>query len=515
MSTKIVPGTTETVVVPDHPIFSTARPKFGTPDSVDAVAAKVQALPGWEGEEGARSRLILGPGMIQVSRHDPARAARTAERAADPFHLWRERWTKGDGTEYAHESVRTSRPVIWGQHTLGPVCAETCGHDSCWSAVAGLPRPFGPSCEGPCQHDSCQIVARYRTRGTVTAWSAKSRARMVKKLASLDYRPLFEPEGLTKNTYAPAMLTLTYPGGHLEDCDGKRFGMACRGCGWLRTAPTAAEPKAHLDTLKRRYLRDWGRRLIGVWKREFQVRGAPHYHILMLPPHGTAACTDVLTGQRRQMGFRDWIAHTWTAIAGPENFEGQLRMLEVHQRGAIDFAEGMRATDPRRLAVYFSKHGSFSSKEYQNEAPVEWTQAGGSVGRYWGVWGLKPATVTVEVSPDQGLAAARTLRRWSRANGYRKPGRLVIKSRWHAVDPATGEMKRLQRMSDCPAGWDLHEERYPAEIPGPKVYYVRRDLGYVVVNDAPAFMTEMVDYVNQFYAAPAQPKPAKPTKARP
>ena len=59
--------------------------------------------------------------------------------------------------------------------------------------------------------------------------------------------------------------------------------------------------------------RAWKRKLIGVWKREFQRRGAPHYHILMVPPHGTV----------NGLGFREWLSQTWASIVGAQRCEGE------------------------------------------------------------------------------------------------------------------------------------------------------------------------------------------------
>lgn len=280
-----------------------------------------------------------------------------------------------------------------------------------------------------------------RTGACVTSWSAKSRARMVKVLGQLDYAPLFDGGGV------PAMLTLTYPGE------------------WESVAPNAAAATKHVRAFAERFQRHYGKRLVGVWKREFQRRGAPHYHILMVPP----APVD---GE----SFRAWASRNWAAVVAHPDPEQRRR----HERAGtgLDYAEGMRAKDPKRLAVYFSKHGSYADKEYQNEAPALWVESG-SVGRYWGVWGLDKAIAEVEVTRDQADATARVLRRWARANGYVAP-REVWRSSDREVDTETGEVQRKWRRRKV--------RRRVKRMPG--------RLGFVMVNDGPAFVSQLARYLD-------------------
>ncbi|MFC7650299.1 hypothetical protein ACFQX6_65755 [Streptosporangium lutulentum] len=81
----------------------------------------------------------------------------------------------------------------------------------------------------------------------------------------------------------------------------------------------------------------------------------------------------------------------------------------------IDYAEGLKARDPKRVAVYFTKHGAFQAKEYQHCVPEEWREPGQGPGRFWGYWRLERRTAIVEVTPDQAVQAARIARRWARA----------------------------------------------------------------------------------------------------
>jgi hypothetical protein len=252
----------------------------------------------------------------------------------------------------------------------------------------------------------------------ITSWSAKSRANMTKTLCQLDYTPL-----LADPTRVPAMLTLTYPGD------------------WLTVAPNGNATKKHLKALRKRYRRAWREDLICVWKLEFQGRGAPHFHLLMVPPHGQS---------RDGLTFWAWISLNWAEVVDhpdPEQFARHLRAGT-----GLDYREGLRSKDPKRIAVYFTKHGSFRAKEYQNCVPEPWREPGQGPGRFWGYWGLQPARVGVLVLPQVGIAAGRILRRWASAQCATHE---VIRTR---VNQSTGRVhvhtrrKRVRRMPNN-RGW--------------------------------------------------------------
>ena len=101
-------------------------------------------------------------------------------------------------------------------------------------------------------------------RGDIRGWSRKSRARMISSLSELDLAPLYMSADF------PAMVTLTYPGD------------------WKTVAPDGAVVKGHLQAFFKRYRRSWGEDLKCIWKLEFQRRGAPHFHLLLVPPVGRA-----------------------------------------------------------------------------------------------------------------------------------------------------------------------------------------------------------------------------------
>ena len=241
----------------------------------------------------------------------------------------------------------------------------------------------------------------------ISGWSRRSRARMVATMAELDLAPLLMQQD------EPAMVTLTYPGE------------------WEAVAPHGPAVKAHLRAFFKRFERAWGMPWRGVWKLEFQRRGAPHFHLLMVPPSGLASSQrraeylaklaqweeGLLARKpywRDQVGdglrFRAWLSLTWADIvAHPDPVE---RMRHEQAGTGVDYSEGQRARDPKRAAVYFGKHGSFAAKDYQHSVPESWLASKQSVGRFWGYRGLKKVHGAATIDFDTMILLGRTLRRY-------------------------------------------------------------------------------------------------------
>lgn len=340
--------------------------KYPSADLVGLAARLIPAAAPWDGRsEGPRWRVTVSPGSVSIGSHDPAKAERTAERAA----------------------ART---------------------------------------RGPHLGDSTK-------RGRVVGWSPRSRSRMIRVLAELDYAPLLMPGAV------PGMVTLTAPG-YCSRCQAQARDhpgepVACTT--WTKTLGSADAFKAAVKVLRKRWARAWGLPLIGIWKLEFQRRGAPHLHVFTVPPIGTAA-----VGKRPSVGaglaFTAWLSVVWADIvAHPE-----LAVRRAHELAGtgVDFREGLRATDPRRLAVYFSKHGTYEVKSYQDSPPAAWSTNG--TGRIWGYWGLLPSRTVVEVSLEDAIATARLLRRWERSKGV-----VITRPVWRARrrDAATGAVIEWRR----------------------------------------------------------------------
>lgn len=235
----------------------------------------------------------------------------------------------------------------------------------------------------------------YVSRKAITEWSKKSRSNMVARFASLDYSPMLADPGKLA-----VMITLTYPGD------------------WLTVAPTSKHAKNHLRAFGKRFERAFKQPLYGLWKAEFQRRGAVHFHIFCVAPVPLQE-------------FREWVANTWCSIVNHPHEEQ--RASHKKAGTAVDVAPAAFIGDVRLIAVYFSKHSSpgLAFKNYQNKAPDEWIRSG-SVGRFWGYWKLKPEESEAQLSEEEAIQIARLLRRWFRSKRFVRKVR-VIRSNQNGV----------------------------------------------------------------------------------
>jgi hypothetical protein len=285
----------------------------------------------------------------------------------------------------------------------------------------------------------------------ITEWSRKSRAAMCRTFAELDYTPLVECGRV------PAMVTLTYPGD------------------WEAVAPDGASVKRHMILWRKRFKREWDEPARYIWKLEFQRRGAPHIHLWMAPPHALG---------RSGRKFRDWLSQEWADIVDHPDPEQRKRHLLAGT--AIDILNGLRACDPKRLAIYFTKHSApnqLSDKEYQHIVPEAWQQPGHGPGRFWGVHGLQRATAVVEIAQDAYLTARRILRRWSRSQAIYGDGARQFPT---AVVPRTAcvGVRRVDSQTGKVGYRRLRRRRVLCNQGGLAG-------GYALVNDGPAFASQL------------------------
>lgn len=305
----------------------------------------------------------------------------------------------------------------------------------------------------------------------ITGWSAKSRANMIKTLAMLDYAPMFESGGI------PAMLTLTYPGcstdAVLEDREAGRRHECDDRCASRQAAPDGKTVKRQMRAFRERFKRTWGDPR-AVWKLEFQRRGVPHLHMFLAVPRGKTKDGET---------FNQWVSRTWTEVLLIADDEERAK----HQAAGtgVDYSEGMKAADPQRLAVYFTKHGSAQQggvKEYQNEVPEDF----GDVGRFWGYWKLDKAVQTVDVEREYTVATARVLRKWHAAKRLTRRQKV-----WRQkVNKQTGEIRWVRR-------WTTR-----------KTKRFRGTSGFITANDAPALLSELARFLDQVETG-AQARKAK------
>lgn len=320
-------------------------PSFPAPADVEAAAAAFPRWP-WLHEPGPVHRLFIAPGVLRLESADLEKRYFTEQRARrrDP--------------EISREAIVNA---YWSERGEDPSYAQG---------------PAPPS-------------------RRVLYWSDKSRSRMIRVFAELDYTPVVIPGRI------PGLVTLTLPGD------------------WLTVAPDAKAWKKLRDKFAKRWARAWGEPPTGIWKTEFQRRGAPHWHFFTSVPVGARAGELRMLGKRYRPAvgdgllFRQWLSAVWADVVNhpdPEEYR-------KHLAAGTNFDAGLNFTDPKRVAVYFAKYSVSADKEYQNMPPPEWRGPGEGVGRFWGYWGLQRATVAVRVTPDERVTMARTLRRYARARG--------------------------------------------------------------------------------------------------
>ena len=144
---------------------------------------------------------------------------------------------------------------------------------------------------------------------------------------------------------------------------------------------------------------------------------------------------------------RTWIARNWYEVVGSGDERHRLAGT------AVDWSEGMRMRDANRAAAYFTGYsaGKQDHKSYQDEAPQDWANDNGSVGRWWGVMGMKPTTAEARLTSRDVIETKRLLRGVLRAQKRTK----VYTTR--RVDRFTGEIRyrksrRRYRLSSLVGG---------------------------------------------------------------
>lgn len=301
-------------------------------------------------------------------------------------------------------------------------------------------------------------------RREITGWSRKSRRNMVLALCEIDYLPMFN-----STMAVPAMVTLTYPGD------------------WLTVAPDGRTAKEHLQEFFHRYRRAWGTDLLCVWKLEFQRRGAPHFHLMMVPPTGRAHSRSDAVGTGLE--FKHWLSVVWADVVDHPDAGEYANHLAAGT--GVDWQEGARLQDPRRAAVYFTKHGSFSAKEYQHIVPEPWREPGRGPGRFWGYRQLRRVPRSVDLTPRDAQLVARTIRRWARAQGVTREV-LAPRVRGGRPVPAEWDVIGLAGAQLLASRGSIRHRRVRR-----RVDRLRNGAGWVSVNDGAAFAAAIARYLGQ------------------
>lgn len=341
-------------------------------------------VPDVGAQEGLTFSLRIASGAVSLSTVNPDRVARAIERAA---------------ARSAGESALTIRLAEWISENA-PIGADP----TTWWSGLGDDAQRSMMRQAASAVGAVHLTDRVLSSREITEWSRKSRTNMIRALAEIDYAPVLSASGV------PAMVTLTYPGD------------------WETVAPTGRAVKAHVDAFRHRFTRRYGS-LSALWKLEFQARGAPHVHLWMpLPTERVvrAKGRPAVVVSESGAEFRAWLSSAWADVVSHPDSE-QRRRHELAGT-AVDIVEGLRARDPKRLAIYFSKHSAAqsdtesSAKEYQHFVPKLWQAPGAGPGRFWGYWGLRRVVSSVTLSVEDFVQARRLMRRWARSRAAYRPG---------------------------------------------------------------------------------------------
>ena len=354
-------------------------------------------------KEGIFAQLLVSPGACKFRRRNDAQADRLMRRDAQLRELRKSGY------------VPTARPFTEAQ----AVILEGYRGDTELELIFYFPRPLTKGNAillGEWDDDAFNVI-KY--------WSKKSQNNMKLVVSQLDLAPLLE-EG------SPAMITYTLPGD------------------WLALTPDAQSAAVIWNRYRTLWTDYFGTKPRCIWKREFQRRGAPHWHEWTVVPEYRACsvCKDAplhvghddadrVDDAQREIGtlwttavFGERLDAPYAPCGGrcednrPEPDTSDpfaLLMAPIVCSGCelvrsfkagtrVDYSKGASARDPRRLATYFLKEsGDVEGKSYQNRAPFEWE--GQSVGRFWGVRGIEKAIAVIDLDAPTSYGLWRVMRK--------------------------------------------------------------------------------------------------------
>lgn len=152
--------------------------------------------------------------------------------------------------------------------------------------------------------------------------------------------------------------------------------------------------KRDLASWRKRLLRKWPQIAGGVWRVEFQRRGAPHYHLIVwvsapLPP-----------------AFKLWLSRSWYEVVG----SGDVKHLRAGTQ--------LQALDSRRaVRLYVSK---YVAKNANTVAPEAW-------GRNWGFFGQvdREEVIDYELTREEYVLLRRIVRKWLKSRNSHKYARYL------------------------------------------------------------------------------------------
>lgn len=194
----------------------------------------------------------------------------------------------------------------------------------------------------------------HTTRGRVRCFSARSRSRLFRAMAAVNWDLLGDGFFITL-TYPGAWSTST--GEHLDNDESKR----------------------HLRAFRSRLERKYGP-VVAAWKMEFQRRGAVHFHLAVVVPTVNHDVPEDVAE------FRRWLSLAWYEVAGSNDGRHLVAGTQVQR---LD----------HHPAAYFAGYvgGSKGAKEYQHTVPEGFE----NVGRFWGTWRCQPEWAEARVAEHE------------------------------------------------------------------------------------------------------------------
>jgi len=213
----------------------------------------------------------------------PVRAPERADDATEPAPLWQPSFPSAELVQHAADLIPHIAADAVGESgvlTEGPrweiVVSAACSASTPATVPARSASRSGPSSgtartstsRPPWEGDMPEPLP---TRGTITAWTRRSRARLVERLSDLDYTRLYgrfhvcddcREEYDEHLDHGPACRSVRRS---MEDRRGRlpTVLMLTRPGDWLTVAPDADTATKHFQTLCKRYARTWGEPLRG------------------------------------------------------------------------------------------------------------------------------------------------------------------------------------------------------------------------------------------------------------
>lgn len=196
------------------------------------------------------------------------------------------------------------------------------------------------------------------TRSEIVNYSHKSRKRLRESLQAIDW------SSIEKGRIAE--ITLTYHNNYKKD--GK-------------------EIKNHLNKLIRDLIYNYSNCVI-IWKMEYQKRGAPHFHLIMITEE-SVELGDYLILKKGSFHYYDRTNKSYLK-EGKDGLRSYIQMKwnKITEEDTKNFNSGIEVEPvknptglPHYLVKYVAKEQKFNEKDYQHSLP-EWIQ---NAGRWWGI----------------------------------------------------------------------------------------------------------------------------------